>query len=162
MAVDFRGSWVSPCCMIPWGEVWHWGEIFTKNLINLAKSNQSWKYFNLLVSGPGRFEWWKKFGRKSRWNVPLNRIRKSGMTPPIMQGDWLCAVWYRYRYCGEIPKNWNNSGNLHRSLSLRLYTFLTLFSKKNLITCCTANNNKISLKFSQWLVRCISFLVKTS
>ena len=27
------------------------------------------KYFNPLVSGPGRFEWWKKTG--GRWKVPI-------------------------------------------------------------------------------------------
>ena len=37
--------------------------------------NQTRKYFNPLVSGPGGFELWRKKtgGRKSRWTVPLNK-----------------------------------------------------------------------------------------
>ena len=33
--------------------------------------NQNRNFFNHLVSRPGRFEWWKKGGRKSRWTVPI-------------------------------------------------------------------------------------------
>ena len=58
---------------------------------------QNRKYFNPFLSSPGRIELWNKTGRKSRWTVPLNRIRKSHMTPcsMILRGDWLSAVWYR-------------------------------------------------------------------
>ena len=72
-----------------------------KTGITWRNLNQNWKYFNPLLSGPGRFEL-KKTRQKSCWNVPLNRIPvlKSPMTPRsmILQGDWLCVVWY----CGEI------------------------------------------------------------
>ena len=33
--------------------------------------NQNWKYFNPMVSGPGRFKLWKIGGWKSHWTVPL-------------------------------------------------------------------------------------------
>ena len=51
---------LTPRSMIPWGDglagVLYCREIFMKNLINAAKSYQNQRYFNLLVSGPGRFE----------------------------------------------------------------------------------------------------------
>ena len=40
--------------------------------ISRRKRSQKPNCFNPLVSGSGRFEWWKKTGgRKSRWTVPL-------------------------------------------------------------------------------------------
>ena len=52
-----------------------------------------------MVSGPGLKDE-ENGGQKSLWNVPINRIQKSHMTPRslILWGNWLFAVWY----CGEI------------------------------------------------------------
>ena len=52
-----------------------------------------------MVSGPGLKDE-ANGGQKSLWNVPINRIQKSHMTPRsmILWGNWLFAVWY----CGEI------------------------------------------------------------
>ena len=56
-----------------------------KTGITWRNLNQNRKYFNPLLSGPGRCEL-KKTRQKSCWNVPLNRIPvlKSSM---ILQGD---------------------------------------------------------------------------
>ena len=52
--------------------VWYWAEL-RKIRITRRKRNQKRKYFNPLVSGSDRLEWWKKNGgRKSCWTVPLN------------------------------------------------------------------------------------------
>ena len=50
-----------------------WGFFKPKSRITQRNLNQTQNYFTPLVSGPGRFELWKKTGgRKSRWTVPLN------------------------------------------------------------------------------------------
>ena len=52
-----------------------------KNRITQQILNQNRKYFNPLVSGPGRFELGKTEGQKSRWTVPLTQ----GVTTLISQ-----------------------------------------------------------------------------
>ena len=52
--------------------------------------------------------------RKSRWNVPLNRIRKNHMTPRSMitRGDWLHAVCHTP---GRFRKVWTTRRNLNQN-----------------------------------------------
>ena len=68
-----RGDWL--CAVCNPGEIdsaqYHTPGWFIKIRISRRKRNQNRKYFNPLVSGPGRFELWKKLGGpKSRWTVP--------------------------------------------------------------------------------------------
>ena len=55
----------------------HTARRFEKIRISQWKWNHIQNYFNLLVSGPGWFEWWKKTrGRNSRWTVPLSYAKQ--------------------------------------------------------------------------------------
>ena len=83
MTVDFPRSWVTPCCMILWGD---WlctdtaGRLTQRSMILqgdwlCADLNQNRWYFNPLVTGqwPRQIRMMKKGGRKSRCTVPLRQ-----------------------------------------------------------------------------------------
>ena len=52
---------------------------FRKIRITRPNLNQNRKFFNLLVSGPGRFEWWQKWGSKISLDCPFNPTRWEGV-----------------------------------------------------------------------------------
>ena len=65
--------------------------LYTKFWISQRKPNQKRNYFNPLVSGPGRFEWWKNWGSKILLDCPFNKgnLKKLG----VLYGP--CAIMYR-------------------------------------------------------------------
>ena len=126
LCINFKkwlGSWMTSRSMIQRGD-------FTKNSItgNSAISYHNLKYFYPRSVAQAGSNAEKTVGKKIFWNVPLNRIWKSNMTPQydtvgrlidsaqydtagrltlrnmIPCGDWLCAVWYpkKFEYVGEI------------------------------------------------------------
>ena len=66
--------------------------------ITLLNLNKIRKYFNPLVSGPGRIGWWKNEGRKSRWTVPL----RAKYTVPAF--SYLYVGWklFLLLFCADV------------------------------------------------------------
>ena len=60
---------------------------FLKRKIWITQQNltQNQKYFNLLVSGPGRFELWKIEGKKSCWTNSLTLCPTAGTMSGMLQ-----------------------------------------------------------------------------
>ena len=86
----------APRSIIPQGDFLRKFELFCENIITQDRMMK------------------KTVCRKSRWNVPLNRIRKSHMTPRSMitRGDWLHAVCHTP---GRFRKVWTTRRNLNQN-----------------------------------------------
>ena len=63
--------------------------------------NQNWKYFNPLVSGPDRFQWWKKLEVKNLVVKPKYFI------PKIISSIWKCSMFIVYAWW-ETLLIWKN------------------------------------------------------
>ena len=60
---------------LPPPAVWYCRDIDSAQYDTPKSQNlhQNRKYVNPSASGPGRFQWWKNRGKKSRWTVPFSK-----------------------------------------------------------------------------------------